>query len=94
MLDQLKTGSSREDILAAFKTVAGGPYITTERITTVFARDDYAQYILYTLEINPHNLEAKRRMHILRMRKKRERITLTKIGNKFKGLLSKNSKKK
>jgi DnaJ-domain-containing protein 1 len=51
--------------------------------------DEYAQYIRYTLEANPHNLEAKRRMHILRMRKKRERITLSNIGNKFKGMLSK-----
>jgi curved DNA-binding protein CbpA len=51
--------------------------------------DEYAQYIRYTLEINPHNIEAKRRMHILRMRKKRSRTTLSNISNKFKGLLSK-----
>ncbi len=51
--------------------------------------EEYAQYIIYTLEVNPHHLEAKRRLHILKMRRKRERTTFSNLGNKFKGLLSK-----
>lgn len=61
MLDQLKTGSSREDILAAYRTVAGGPYITTEKINSTFVRDDYAPYMIQHMpqgpDENQHNYE-------------------------------------
>jgi hypothetical protein len=46
MLEQLKAGSSMEDIIAAFRTLAGGEVITEVQINTYFVQDDHAAYML------------------------------------------------
>lgn len=39
-------GSSLEDIINAFKTISGGETISQTTITTLFVKDDYADYLL------------------------------------------------
>jgi hypothetical protein len=41
-----KSGSSQEDIIAAFKTLSGGETISQDVINTLFVKDDYASYLL------------------------------------------------
>jgi hypothetical protein len=46
MVDQMKTGTSLDDVIAAFRSLASGDTISDDVITQHFAaRDDYAQYL-------------------------------------------------
>ena len=47
MVDQMKTGTSLEDVISAFRSLASGDTISDDVITQHFAsREDYAQYLL------------------------------------------------
>ena len=46
MADQMKTGTSLEDVIAAFRSLADGDTISNDTITQHFtSREDYAQYL-------------------------------------------------
>ena len=45
MVDQLKTGSSADDVLTAWKELAGAPTITNDQIGGYFTSSDTAEYL-------------------------------------------------
>jgi len=46
MVDQMKTGTTLDEVISAFRSLASGDTITDDVITQYFAsRDDYAQYL-------------------------------------------------
>lgn len=56
---------------------------------------EYASYIEITVDINPYNIEAKRRLHIIKTRKKKEKksflgaVEKSGLGDRLKGFLKK-----
>merc|ERR1711907_684145 len=47
MVDQMKTGTSLEDVIAAFRSLAAGDSITEDAVSQHFgSREDYAESLL------------------------------------------------
>ena len=47
MVDQMKTGTSLDDVIAAFRSLASGDSISEDAVGQHFgAREDYADYLL------------------------------------------------